>query len=176
VLEVASGTGEHACFFASRFPQITWQPTDPDPAARASIDAWRAEQGVGNVRPALELDATWPRWPVDEADAIVNINMIHIAPFEACEGLFEGAARLLPASAPVVLYGPFRFGGEHTAPSNERFDASLKARDPRFGVRDRAEVQHVAQTWGFRLEEEVAMPANNYTLVFRRQDPALALG
>jgi hypothetical protein len=128
LLEVASGSGEHALHFAPAFPGLTFQPSDPDPDARASIDAWCA--GVPNIRPALALDAAAPDWPVARAEAVLCINMIHISPWASCEGLLRGATRVLPPGAPLILYGPFKRGGAHTAPSNEAFDADLRARDP----------------------------------------------
>ena len=164
VLEVASGTGQHAAFFAEAFPGLTWQPSDPDPELRASIRAWTA--GIGNVLPPLALDASAGDWPVERADAVVCINMIHIAPWEAGLGLFQGAARLLPAGAPLLLYGPFLRDGRHTAPSNAEFDASLKARNPAWGVRDLGAVERAAAS--FTLADVVDMPANNLTVVLRR--------
>jgi hypothetical protein len=171
VLEVASGTGEHAAFFARELPEVRWQPTDPDPAALASIEAHRAEAKLANLLPALELDASSAAWPIDRADAIVAINMIHIAPFEACEGLFRGGGLRLDAGAPLVLYGPFRFDGVFSAPSNAAFDADLRARDPRWGVRDVADVDRAAAAGGFERVELVALPANNHAAVFRRRSP-----
>lgn len=167
VLEVASGTGEHARFFAQRLPGLDWQPSDPDPEARASIDAWAADAGLPNLRPALVLDACDAAWPLDRADAVVCINMIHIAPWAAALGLLDGAARLLPRGGPLVLYGPFARGGRHTAPSNERFDAALRARDPNWGVRDLDDVAAEAEARGLALEQVTEMPANNLTAVFR---------
>ncbi len=164
LLEVASGSGEHALHFAPAFPGLTFQPSDPDADARASIDAWCAS--VQNIRTALALDAAAPEWPVDRADAVLCINMIHIAPWSACEGLLRGAARLLPPGAPLVLYGPFKRGGAHTAPSNEAFDESLRARDPKWGVRDLEAVAAAAK--GFDPPEIHTMPANNLTVAFRR--------
>jgi len=166
LLEVASGSGEHALHFAPAFPGLTFQPSDPDPDARASIDAWCA--GVPNIRPALALDATAPNWPVARADAVLCINMIHISPWASCEGLLRGAARALPPGAPLILYGPFKRGGAHTAPSNEAFDADLRARDPDWGVRDLEEVAAAAAATGFGPPEITAMPANNLTVAFRR--------
>jgi hypothetical protein len=169
VLEIASGSGEHAVGLAAAFPGVTWQPSDADPVALASIDAWAAEDGPGNVRPALELDATqWP-WPVREADAIVCINMIHIAPWAACLGLMRGAAALLAVGSPLYIYGAMKVGGEFTAPSNADFDASLRARDPAWGVRDLEAVAAAGSEHGLELEKTVAMPANNFSLVFRRR-------
>jgi cyclopropane fatty-acyl-phospholipid synthase-like methyltransferase len=168
VLEIASGSGEHAVFFASELPEIGWQPTDPDSGAVASVEAHRAEAGLSNVRPARLLDVRADDWGVPAADAVVCINMIHIAPWAAAEGLFRGAARLLPAGAPLYLYGPFRFEGRFTAPSNEAFDASLRERDSAWGVRDLDEVTALAEGVGFARAEVVAMPANNHSVVFRR--------
>lgn len=167
VLEIASGSGEHARFFADALPALVWQPTDLDPAARASVAAWC--DGMANVRPPLALDARLPdAWPVSAADAILCVNMIHIAPWAAGEGLLAGAGRLLHAGAPLVLYGPYRVGGAHTAPSNAAFDAGLRAQDPAWGVRDLDVVLATAATHGLRHEETVAMPANNLTVVLRR--------
>jgi hypothetical protein len=169
VLEVASGSGEHAVFFAARLPSIEWQPTDIDAGDRASIAAWREEAALPNLRAPLALDATSDQWPVERADALVNINMIHISPWAAAEGLMRGAARVLPSGAPLVLYGPFRRGGRHTAPSNEAFDRSLRAQDDAWGVRDLDEVSQAAAVAGFDVGEVVEMPANNLTVVFRRR-------
>jgi SAM-dependent methyltransferase len=176
LLEVASGSGEHAVHLAAAFPALTIQPSDPDPEARASIAAWAAETGLPNIRPPLALDAAAAAWPAARADAVLCINMIHIAPWQACEGLVRGAARLLPPGGPLVLYGPFRRGGAHTAPSNAAFDESLRAQDPHWGVRDLEAVAALAAAEGFAAPEVVPMPANNLTLVFRRLDgppPAL---
>lgn len=167
VLEIASGSGEHAVFFAAALPHLRWQPSDRDADALASIEAWRAEAGLPNLEPALALDVCAPRWPLARADAVVCINMLHISPWSASVALFEGAARLLAAGAPLVTYGPYRFGGR-TAPSNDAFDASLRAQDPSWGVRDVDELGALARRTGFDLEESVAMPANNHTLVWRR--------
>lgn len=170
VLEVASGSGEHAIHVAADFPALTVQPSDPDPEARASITAWTAEAGLPNIRPALALDAGAADWPLAAADAVLCINMIHIAPWPATEGLVRGAARLLPPGGPLILYGPFRRGGAHTAPSNAAFDDSLRAQDPRWGVRDLEAVAALAAAAGFGAPEVTAMPANNLVLVFRRLD------
>jgi hypothetical protein len=167
VVEVASGTGEHAAFFAAALPRVTWQPTDVDPGARVSIAAWCAD--VPNVLAPLPLDASAPdAWPIARADAMLCVNMIHIAPWRACEGLLTGAGRVLPVGAPLVLYGPYRVGGAHTSPSNAAFDAGLRAQDPSWGVRDLETVLATAATHGLRHEETVAMPANNLTVVLRR--------
>lgn len=168
VLEVASGSGEHAVYFAAEFPSLTWQPSDPDPAALASIAAWTAHAGVANVLPPLVLDAAADPWPAVVADAVLCVNMVHIAPWEACEGLLRGAARALPAGGALVMYGPYRVNGAHTAPSNAAFDADLRARDARWGVRDLEAVVEAARVQGFAHVETVAMPANNLTVVYRR--------
>jgi hypothetical protein len=168
VLEIASGTGEHAVAFAERLPGLVIQPSDGDPDALASIEAWRRHAGLANVRAPLALDVHARPWPLAEApDAILCCNMIHIAPWSACLALLDGAASWLAPGKPLVLYGPFREGGVHTAPSNEVFDASLRERDARWGVRDQDEVAAEAAARGLRLDEVVAMPANNRTLVFR---------
>lgn len=166
VLEVASGTGEHAAAFAAALPALAWQPSDPDDAARASIDSWCA--GLPNVRPAVRLDAAAPDWPVARADAILCINMVHISPWAATDGLIAGAARLLAPGAPLYLYGPYRRAGVPTAASNEAFDADLKARDPAWGLRALEDVAGLAAGRGLALERAVEMPANNLSLVFRR--------
>jgi cyclopropane fatty-acyl-phospholipid synthase-like methyltransferase len=168
VLEIASGTGQHVVHLAATLPSLRFVPSDLDPSARASIEAWREQTGLPNVEVPVELDATAPRWPVEVADAIVCINMIHIAPWEACEGLMRGAARILPQGGVLYLYGPFAREGRHTAPSNAAFDEDLRARDPRWGVRDLVDVERQARTTGLSLEETVAMPANNLSVVFRR--------
>jgi SAM-dependent methyltransferase len=168
VLEVASGTGEHAVHFAARLSALVFQPSDPDAAARASIDRWVAAAGLGNVRPALDLDAAAGGWPVDEADAVLCINMIHIAPWQATLDLMAGATRVLPAGGVLVLYGPYRRFGQHTADSNAAFDAQLRATDPQWGVRDLEAVLDVAHRHGLGSEEVVPMPANNLTVVLRK--------
>jgi len=168
VLEVASGTGQHAAHMARAFPAVTWQPSDPDPIACESIAAWRAESGLDNLRDPIALDAAADPWPIDRADAVVCINMIHIAPWGSALGLFRGAARVLPEGGLLYLYGPYRFHGSFTAPSNAAFDASLRARDPAWGVRDLDDIEPAAAAAGFQLSETVAMPANNHSLVFRR--------
>lgn len=168
VLEIASGTGQHAVFFAAALSAVRWQPSDPLPAHRHSVAAWAAAAGVSNVAPAVELDVErWP-WPITEAGAIVCINMIHIAPWSAAQALFAGAARVLSPSGVLFLYGPFKRDGQHTAESNQRFDERLRAEDPRWGVRDLGDVTALARDAGFSEPEIVAMPANNLSLVFRR--------
>lgn len=169
VLEVASGSGEHAAFFAAALPHLDWQPSDPDPRARASIDGFRAESGLANLRAPVALDAATVPWPVTAATAVVCINMIHISPWAAAQGLMQGAAQVLPADGLLFLYGPFKEQGRHTAPSNAAFDADLRARDPRWGVRDLDEVVAAAAAQGLRHAETVVMPANNRSLILRRQ-------
>ena len=169
VLEVASGTGEHAAHFAAALPHLTWQPTDMDEDARRSVAAHRELVGLPNLLPPLALDVRAPVWPVAHADALVAINMIHISPWTAAEGLMAGAARVLPPRGVLYLYGPYKENGEHTAPTNAAFDASLRARDPAWGVRDIADVRALAGAAGLDLVERVTMPANNLSLVFRKQ-------
>lgn len=167
VLEIASGSGEHATYFARAFPGLTWQPSDTSESALASIAAWLAEVQLPNLRAPIALDVTAAVWPVVHADAIVCINMVHIAPWEATLGLFDGAARLLSPGAPLYLYGPYRFGGQFIAASNAEFDRGLRQRDPRWGVRDVDELAAAAGVHSFALEEVVEMPANNHSLLFR---------
>ncbi|HEY0111637.1 MAG TPA: DUF938 domain-containing protein [Allosphingosinicella sp.] len=169
ILEVASGTGEHAVHFARAFPKLLFQPSDPEPAAVRSIAAWRAEAGLFNLLEPVALDARAREWPVDEADAMLCINMIHISPRGATEGLMRGAERLLPPGAPLVLYGPYRRAGVITAPSNEAFDESLKASDQQWGLRDLEAVAAEAEANGLAFERLWEMPANNLTLLFRRR-------
>lgn len=169
VLEVASGTGEHAVHFAAGLPGLVWQPSDPDPEARGSIEAHRAAAGLPNLLAPLDLDAAAPSWPVERADAVVAINMVHISPWRATEGLAAGAGRVLRPGGVLYLYGAFREGGRHTAPSNAVFDESLRARNPEWGVRDIAQVAEVAARHGLDLVRQVAMPANNLSLVFVRR-------
>ncbi len=168
VLEVASGTGEHAVHFATALPHLSWQPTDPSPEARASIAAWRESEGSANLLAPLELDAASDAWPVIRADAMVCINMIHISPWAATEGLMRGAGRLLWSGAPLILYGPYRRAGLPLEPSNAAFDESLKARDPRWGLRLLEDVVECAAANGLDLARVVEMPANNLTVIFRK--------
>jgi len=165
LLEVASGTGEHCAYLAAALPALEFQPTEPEPEGRASIDAWCAD--LPNVRPALALDATAEDWPVMCADAVLCINMAHIAPWAATLGLLRGAARVLPPGAPLVLYGPWIREGVETAPSNLDFDASLRERNPDWGLR-RLEALAAAAT-DFSAPQVIEMPANNVTLVLRRR-------
>ncbi len=169
VLEIASGTGQHAAYFGEALPHLRWHPSDVDPENLASIDAWAREHAVANVARAVRLDTTEPAWPVASADAIFCANMIHISPFASCLGLLDGAQRTLPHGGPLVLYGPYRIGGAHTAPSNAAFDASLKKRDARWGVRDLETVREEASTRGLTLRERFEMPANNQLVVFEKE-------
>ncbi len=168
VLEVASGTGEHSLHFARAFPKLLWQPSDPEPVALRSIEAWRAESGLFNLLPAISLDVRAAEWPVPEADALLCINMIHISPWPATVGLLRGAARLLGSGSPLYLYGPFRRAAIETAPGNEAFDADLRARNPDWGLRDLEAVAAEAAQHGFALDRVVEMPANNISAVFRK--------
>ena len=168
VLEIASGSGEHAVHFASTFPALVFQPTDPSEEARASIAAWRQEAALPNMRAPLALDVTAASWPINHADAVTCINMIHIAPWEATLGLMAGAARIIPPGGLLFLYGPYKRAGQHTAPSNADFDASLRERDARWGVRDLETVAAEATAMGFAAPMIEAMPANNLSLIFRR--------
>jgi SAM-dependent methyltransferase len=172
VLEIASGTGQHVAFFARQLPALRWQPSDPSPLHLDSIRAWTVASGVDNVAAPLQLDVEVAPWPVAHADAILNINMIHIAPWSAAEALFRGAAQLLPPGGVLFLYGPFKREGRHTADSNARFDERLRAEDPRWGVRDLGDVQSLAAAAGFAAPEVIAMPANNLSLVFHRSGAA----
>lgn len=173
VLEIASGSGQHAEHFAARFPNLVVQPSDPTEEARASLAARREALGARNLRAPLAIDVLDPTWTAalagEPVAAIVCINMIHIAPWEATGGLLGGAAALLAPGAPLILYGPYRFSGTYLAPSNEAFDADLRRRDPRWGVRDVDDVVAAARTAGFDHAETVALPANNHVLVFRRR-------
>lgn len=168
VLEIASGSGEHAVHFASSFPALVFQPTDPSEEALASIAAWRQETALPNMRAPLALDVTAASWPIKHADAVTCINMIHIAPWEATLGLMEGAARIIPPGGILFLYGPYKRQGAHTAPSNAEFDASLRERDARWGVRDLEAVANAAGAAGFAAPLVEDMPANNLSLIFRR--------
>ncbi len=168
VLEIASGSGEHAVFMARNLPGLIWQPSDLDADARSSIDAWRQHELLANMREPLAIDAETDHWDIDAADAIVCINMVHISPWTATEGVIRGAARLLPTDGVLYLYGPYRIDGRQTAPSNEAFDADLQSRNPAWGVRRSGAVQVLAETNGLKLTEIVDMPANNFSLIFRK--------
>ena len=172
VLEIASGSGEHAAQFAAALPDCIFQPSDPDPERRASIDAWAAESRLANMLPALALDAVTDDWPVPlpaaGVDAVVCLNMIHIAPWAAAEGLVQHAARVLRPGGSLLLYGPFQRNGAHTAPSNAAFDRDLRERNPDWGIRDLEAVAELAAGAGFAASDIVEMPANNLSLVFRK--------
>lgn len=169
VLEVASGTGEHAAFFASLFPQLDWQPSDTDPLALGSIEAHQADSGLANLRPPVVLDVTMDEWPMEAADALLSINMVHISPWDAALGLLDGASRLLGPGAPLILYGPWIVPGVETAPSNLAFDADLKSRDPAWGLRRVDEFAVEAESRGLALADRREMPANNRMLLFIRR-------
>lgn len=177
LLELGSGSGQHAVEYASRLPGIVWQPADYDKEALKSIEAWRVYSKLPNLRAPLKIDLSNKDWPARDAPEILNstlpvifcANVIHIAPWKVTEGLFAGAPTLLRAGGILFLYGPFMRGGKHTAPSNEQFDQNLKSRNSEWGVRDMDDVQSLAEKGGLMLEEIVTMPANNFTLIFRRQ-------
>jgi SAM-dependent methyltransferase len=167
VLEIASGTGEHVAYFARAFPALRWQPSDASPTFLESIRAWSAASGADNIASAVLLDVELLPWPVTQAEAILNINMIHIAPWSTAEALFQGAAQVLRPSGVLFLYGPFKRDGQHTADSNRRFDERLHGENPLWGVRDLGDVETLAAAAGFRNAEMIPMPANNLSLVFR---------
>jgi len=170
-LEIASGTGQHAAAFAEAFPGVVWQPSDQDQTARDSIAARVAEAGLDNLRAPLAIDVMdvdWHRAVDGGIDVVVCINMIHISPWEACEGLAEGTGALLRDGGLLYLYGPYKRDGRHTAPSNEAFDESLRGRNSDWGIRDMTEVDRVAGLHGMVLENTIAMPANNFSLIFRK--------
>jgi cyclopropane fatty-acyl-phospholipid synthase-like methyltransferase len=169
VLEIASGAGEHAVFLAGAMPGVAWQPTDRDAEALASIAAWREAAGLANLAAPLRLDASdAATWPAGPFEAVVCINMVHISPWAATEGLMGLATRALTPGGQLILYGPYIEADVETAPSNRAFDESLKSRDPAWGLRDLAEVQALAAAHGLRFAERIAMPANNLIVVFAR--------
>ena len=168
VLEIASGSGEHAIAFAAALPSLIWQPTDLDQVALRSIAAHRAAARLPNVRPPLQLDASARSWPIEHADAVVVINMLHISPWRAAEGLMAGAGRVLRPGGVLYLYGPYKENGIHTVLSNAVFDESLRARNPEWGVRDVVDLTELARAHGLTLAERVSMPANNLSLIFHR--------
>ena len=176
-LEIGSGTGEHVICFAKALPGLLWLPSDPDAASRASIKAWCATEVLANVRAPVAIDVRHGVWGVEDDapfDAIISLNMVHIAPWEAALGLLAGAGRLLRPDGVLVFYGPFILGGTHTAASNAAFDEDLKKRDPRWGVRDVDDLIGAAAPHGLELLELVAMPANNISLVFIKVGPVPA--
>jgi SAM-dependent methyltransferase len=168
VLEIASGTGEHAVHFAHAFPGLEWQPSDVHPGALTSIRAWRQAAGLPNVREPIVIDAAAPEWPIGRADAVLSINMVHISPWSAALGLIAGAARILPEGGVLILYGPWLKDDNETAPSNLVFDADLKRRDPEWGLRRVGNFAAAAEPYGFKLIETRPMPANNLMLLLRR--------
>lgn len=169
VLEIASGTGQHAAHFTRAMPQLHWQPSEYESSGIASIEEWRQESGAMNFKEPVQLDVCQEPWPVESADAIFCANMIHIAPWACCLGLVRGAGRVLPSQGALLLYGPFLTADTPTAPSNAAFDQSLRSRNPDWGIRDLEKVQAVALACELALEERISMPANNLLLVFRRQ-------
>lgn len=176
VLEIGSGSGQHALVLARALPQLDWWPSDPSEVHRNSIAAWRDAEGARNLHAPLVLDAASPDWgigeghagPAGDVAAILAFNVIHIAPWRVAEGILAGAGRHLRPGGLLVFYGPFRRGGTHTAESNAAFDASLRARDPDWGVRDLDDVSDLAERAGLRPDEVVEMPANNLIVVFAR--------
>lgn len=169
VLEIASGTGEHAVYFAEQFPELEWQPTDIHPDALSSIRAWRETAGALNLREPLLLDAASAEWPVERTDAVLSINMVHISPWGSALGLIEGAARVLPSGGPLILYGPWLANEIETAPTNLAFDAELKRRNAEWGLRKVEDFAAAAAERGIELEQMVTMPANNLMLLLRRR-------
>jgi len=173
VLEVASGTGQHVSYFAEALPNLVWQPSDADAAFRRSILAWVTHKRLGNVLAPIELDVCRPPWPIAQAEAVVCINMLHVAPWAATRALFAGADRILARDGVLFVYGPYRRFGGHTAPSNEAFDMQLRASDPDWGLRDIEAVVDLASEAGFALSEIIDMPANNLSVVFRKPSPQM---
>lgn len=169
LLEIASGTGEHAAFFAERFPKLDWQPSDVHPDALASIGAWCEQAALPNLRRPVLLNAATGDWPIDRSEAILSINMVHISPWSAALGLLNGAARVLPSGGPLILYGPWIERGVATAPSNLAFDADLKRRDGAWGLRRVQDFAAAAEERGLILEQTRPMPANNLMLLLRRE-------
>ena len=169
ILELASGSGEHAVHFAQAFPQLEWQPSDPDPEALLSIEAWRADSGLANLREPVILDAAAATWPVEQANAVLNINMVHISPWEAALGLLDGAARVLGTGGKLILYGPWIVEGLPTAPSNLAFDADLRQRNPAWGLRKVEDFAGQAEKRALLLADQREMPANNRMLLFIRR-------
>jgi len=169
VLEIASGTGEHAAFFAERFPGLDWQPSDVHPDALASIASWRAAAALPNLRAPLVIDAASPDWPIERAEAMLSINMVHISPWASALGLLDAAARLLPPGGPLILYGPWLKDDVPTAASNLAFDSDLKRRDPQWGLRRVEDFDAAAKERELALVDTRAMPANNLMLLWRRR-------
>lgn len=173
VLEIAAGTGQHAVFFSAAFPHLAWQPTDAKASHLASIDAWadayRADGvALAQLRPARALNTQDLPWTFLRADAILCVNMIHISPWEATTALMQGAGDILPVGGVLITYGPYTIEGAQTAPSNATFEKWLKDKDPRYGIRDIADVTAEANRNGLALEKTIPMPANNFSLIFRK--------
>jgi len=171
VLEIGSGTGQHVVHFARALPALTWQPTERDAPMLRSIEAWCAHAALPNVRAPVVLDIESPAWPIDAADAVVCINVVHVSPWSTVPALLAGCARILAPGGPLFLYGPYARGGRHTAPSNAQFDAQLRAHDPGWGVRDTDDLAAEALRVGLRVTEVIEMPANNFVLVLRKDGP-----
>ncbi|MBT3989304.1 MAG: DUF938 domain-containing protein [Rhodospirillaceae bacterium] len=176
VLEVASGSGQHAVAFAAALPHLNFWPTDLNPENLISIDAWQADRRLTNLSTAAQLDVAEPKWSLDQEktlpekfSAIISLNMVHISPIAVAQGLFRGAGKHLNERGRLFVYGPFKKNGEHTAPSNAEFDVSLRAQNPEWGVRDQSELEEFAQANGLVLDQAAAMPSNNFTLIFRRK-------
>ena len=170
VLEIASGSGQHAVHFAAKFPGLTFQPSDCDERNLVSIRAWIADSGLSNLQQPLLIDATEGQFPVPDSsvDVVFNANMVHISPWEACLGLLKGSAQCLRQGGMLIMYGPYQLGGTHTAPSNAAFDQDLRSRDPRWGVRHLEEVQQIAESHRLTLQKRIPMPANNQLVCYRR--------
>ncbi len=168
VLEIASGTGEHAVWFAQHLRPLEWQPSDQDPEMLRSIAGFAADAQCPTLKDPVALDVTEPVWPVEKAAAMVCINLLHIAPWNVAEGLMSGAGRVLPSGGVLYLYGPYRRDGRHTAPSNAAFDTSLRSQNPQWGVRDLETVAALAEAYGMKLQEVVEMPANNLSVILAR--------
>ena len=176
VLEIGSGTGQHAVYFAKFLPRLIWQPSDADPEYRRSVSAWIRHEGVTNAREPVALEVRQHPWPIATADAIVCINVVHVSPWAATLALLEGARTVLAENGVLFLYGPYRRRGRATAPSNEKFDADLRAHDPQWGLREVEDVAEAAARAGFALREAIEMPANNLSLVFRARQEQAASG
>jgi cyclopropane fatty-acyl-phospholipid synthase-like methyltransferase len=168
ILEIASGTGEHACYFAPAFGTAIWQPTDADESAIASIKAHRQADAPANLAPPLHLNVMEPEWHVGSVDAVLCVNMVHIAPWACCENLLQGCAHVLSPGAPLVLYGPFKQDGAHTAPSNAEFDQTLREQNAEWGIRDIAEIAEAGKARGLTVEDPIAMPSNNLCVILRQ--------
>ena len=168
ILEIACGPGQHSVHFAAGLPGVEWQPSDIDPTSITSTLAWRAEADVPNLLDPIILDATEPEWPLTQADGIICCNMIHISPWTVTLGLLDGAARILPNDGILYTYGPYKVGGKHTAPSNEAFDQSLRSQNSEWGVRNLDDVALEARRRGLHLVKTIKMPANNFSVIYKK--------